>query len=42
MYAEDRAAGLFLKNEMRAFAIKYKCPNWFREAVENQKYKYYK
>lgn len=41
MYAEDRARGLFPYIEFRAFCIKYKCPSWFREAVENQKCKYY-
>lgn len=41
MYAQDRAAGLFPKIEFRAFCIKYKCPPWLKEAVENQKFKYY-
>jgi hypothetical protein len=41
MYAEDRAKGLFPFIEFRAFCIKYKCPSWFRDAVENQKIKYY-
>ncbi len=41
MYAEDRAKGLFPLIEFRAFCIKLKAPYWFKEAVENQKYKYY-
>ncbi len=41
MYAEDRAKGLFPLIEFRAFCIKYKCPAWFKEAVERQKFKYY-
>jgi hypothetical protein len=41
MYAEDRAKGLFPLIEFRAFCIKYKCPTWFKEAVERQKFKYY-
>ena len=41
MFAQDRAHGLYPKLEFRAFCIKYKCPTWFTEAVENQKYKYY-
>ncbi len=41
MYAQDRASGLFPGIEFRAFCIKYKCPKWFKEAVENQKGKYY-
>ena len=41
MYAEDRATGLFPLIEFRAFCIKYRCPVWFKEAVERQKFKYY-
>lgn len=41
MYAEDRAKGLFPFIEFRAFCIKYRCPFWFKEAVERQKSKYY-
>ncbi len=41
MFAEDRAKGLFPLIEFRGFCLKYKTPNWFREAVEKQKYKYY-
>jgi len=41
MYAEDRAKGLFPLIEFTAFCIKYKCPSWFKEAVERQKFKYY-
>jgi len=40
MYAEDRAACNFSKIEFRALCIQLKSPNWFREAVENQKWKY--
>lgn len=42
LYAEDRASGLFPLIEFRGLCIKYKTPPWFREAVEAQKYKYYK
>lgn len=42
MYAQDRASGLFPGLEFRAFCIKYRCPQWFKDAVENQKGKYYK
>lgn len=41
MFAEDRAKGRYPLIELRAFCIKYKCPNWFREAVEAQKINYY-
>ena len=41
MYAEDRAKGLFPLIEFRAFCIKYKCPNWFKVAVESQKFNHY-
>jgi len=41
MYAEDRAKGLFPLIEFRAFCIKYRCPTWFKEAVERQKFKFY-
>lgn len=41
MYAEDRAACHFNKIEFRALCIHFKAPQWFREAVENQKIKYY-
>ena len=41
MYAEDRAKCNMNKIELRALCIKYKCPSWFREAVEAQKVKYY-
>lgn len=40
MYAEDRAACNFSGLEFRALCIKFKAPYWFREAVENQKFKY--
>lgn len=41
MYAEDRAACNWGFIEFRALCIKFKAPLWFREAVENQKVKYY-
>ena len=41
MFAEDRANGRYPLLEFRAFCIKYKCPSWFRDAVEKQKSKYY-
>lgn len=41
MYAEDRAKGLLPLIEFRVFCIKYRCPAWFKEAVERQKVKYY-
>ena len=42
MYAEDRANCNFNFIEFRALCIKFKAPYWFREAVENQKIKFYK
>jgi hypothetical protein len=42
MYAEDRAECNLNKIEFRSLCIKYKSPNWFRNAVENQKMKYWK
>jgi hypothetical protein len=41
MYAEDRAKGVFPLIEFRAFCISIKSPQWFRQAVEQQKVKYY-
>lgn len=41
MFALDRFYGRFPLIELRAFCLKYKTPNWFREAVENQKSKLY-
>lgn len=41
MYAEDRAKGLFPLIEFRALCIQLKSPQWFRQAVEQQKFKYY-
>ncbi len=41
MYAEDRAHFRFPYVEFRALCISLGAPDWFREAVENQKYKYY-
>lgn len=41
MFAEDRAHGRYPYIEFRAFCISIGAPQWFREAVENQKYRYY-
>ena len=44
MYAEDRANGLFSLVELRGVCM-YKLktpPYWFKEAIENQKVKYWK
>ena len=41
MYAEDRAACNMNKIEFRALCIHFKAPQWFREAVETQKMKYW-
>lgn len=41
MFAEDRAKSNMNYIELRAFCIKYKTPIWFKEAVENQKLKYW-
>lgn len=41
MYAEDRAKCNMSLIEFRALCIKFKTPNWFREAVENQKTKHW-
>ena len=42
MYAEDRANCNFNRIEFRALCIHFKSPKWFREAVENQKFKFCK
>lgn len=42
MYAEDRASCNMNKIEFRALCVHFKAPKWFREAVENQKMKYWK
>lgn len=42
MYAEDRAAGLMTKKELDAICADFNAPQWFIQAVENQKYKYWK
>lgn len=39
MYAEDRANANMGGLEFRAMCIKWKSPDWFRQAVENQKVK---
>jgi hypothetical protein len=41
MFAEDRAACNWGLIEIRALCIKWKAPDWFRQAVERQKVKYY-
>jgi hypothetical protein len=41
MYAEDRAACNMNKIEFRALCIHFKAPQWFRDAVETQKMKYW-
>lgn len=41
MYAEDRAKGLLPLIEFNDFCIKNSCPVWFKDAVEQQKLKYY-
>lgn len=41
MYAEDRANGLLSKNELISICNDINAPEWFLNAVENQKWKYY-
>jgi hypothetical protein len=41
MYAEDRAVCNMNKIEFRALCIHFKAPQWFRDAVETQKMKYW-
>ena len=41
MYAEDRARGYLPKIEFDKICQEFNAPEWFREAVENQKGKYY-
>ncbi len=41
MYAEDRAKGRLPLIEFRGMCIEFKAPHWFREAVEQQKSKFY-
>lgn len=41
MYAEDRAAGRLPKFELIELCKRLGAPDWFYEAVENQKGKYY-
>lgn len=41
MYAEDRARGYLPKIEFDKICLEYNLPDWFIEAVENQKHKYY-
>jgi hypothetical protein len=41
MYAEDRAKGRLPLLEFRGICIEFRAPYWFREAVEQQKSKFY-
>ena len=41
MYAEDRAKGRLPKIEFESMVKEFNAPDWFYDAVENQKYKYY-
>ena len=41
IYAEDRAKGILPEIEFNDFCKEYNCPIWFKDAVENQKFKYY-
>lgn len=41
MYSEDRALGLLPKIMFDQICTDIKAPDWFSDAVENQKYKYY-
>jgi hypothetical protein len=41
MYAEDRARGYLPKIEFDDMCREIYFPNWFINAVESQKYKYY-
>lgn len=41
MYAEDRAKGILPKMLFNEIVDEIKAPNWFIEAVENQKTKFY-
>ncbi len=41
MYAEDRASFLLPKPEFEYLCKSINAPDWFRDAVENQKFKYY-
>ena len=40
MYAEDRATGLLPLGDLISFCVEHKCPSWFKEAVERQRFKY--
>jgi len=40
MYAEDRARGYLPKREFDKICSEYKLPDWFIDAVQNQKKKY--
>ena len=41
MYAEDRAKGVLPKMLFNEICADIKAPDWFVDAVETQKYKYY-
>jgi hypothetical protein len=41
MYSEDRARGYLPKIEFNKICEELNLPDWFVDAVENQKYKYY-
>ncbi len=41
MYAEDRAKGRLPELEFKKICTEINSPNWFINAVEKQKYKYY-
>jgi hypothetical protein len=41
MYSEDRAKGYLPKIEFNKICEELNLPDWFIDAVENQKYKYY-
>lgn len=42
MYAEDRAACILNKLEFDELCTSFNAPDWFKNAVENQKMKYWK
>ena len=40
MYAQGRADMTMVKEELDNICTEFNAPDWFKEAVENQKYKY--
>ena len=42
MYAQDRASGILPKWELQELCEKWNAPEWFFEAIENQKKRYWK